>query len=153
MMNETKASDSNIEVGDDVDLNLKLKRLKWVIILQSFLMNWKRVILSRSFFATSHFTCANKHLMMNGKYLVRRGYDPWRYLGLQSVGPTSWWKYFIYKLLPNVGPTFAYSHLVVASKFPMLLFTTQKGELRFSMIIEVRDALIVVVEERQSYEE
>jgi hypothetical protein len=32
-MNETKASDSNIEVGDDVDLNLKLKRLKWVIIL------------------------------------------------------------------------------------------------------------------------
>jgi hypothetical protein len=50
--------------------------------------------------------------------------------------------------LPNVGPTFAYSHLVVASKFPMLLFTTQKGESRFSMIIEVRDALIVVVEER-----
>ncbi len=33
MMNETKASNSKLEVGDDADLNLKLKRLKWVIIL------------------------------------------------------------------------------------------------------------------------
>jgi cytolysin (calcineurin-like family phosphatase) len=45
-------------------------------------------------------------------------------------------------LLTNVGTSFAYSHLVVASKFPMLLSATQKGEPRFSMTIEVRDALV-----------
>jgi len=50
--------------------------------------------------------------------------------------------------LTNFGPTFAYSHLVVASKFPMLLSPTRKGEPRFSMIIEVRDVLVIDVKER-----
>jgi len=82
MMNVKKASNSNSEVGDDVDLNLTLQRLKWVIILESFLMNSKTLIFSMLFFTTSHFIGAKKHLMMNGDYLVQRGYDPPRYLVL-----------------------------------------------------------------------
>ncbi len=36
-----------------------------------------------------------------------------------------------YKLLIDYGPTYVYSHLVVASKFPMFPSTTQKGVQRF----------------------
>jgi hypothetical protein len=53
-----------------------------------------------------------------------------------------------YKLLTNVRASFAYSHLVVASKFPMLPCATQKGEPRFIIIVDVRDALVVFVKER-----
>jgi hypothetical protein len=48
---------------------------------------------------------------------------------------------------------FTYSHLVVASKFPMLPCATRKGEPRFSMTIDVRDVLVVVIKERQFYED
>jgi hypothetical protein len=81
-MNEKKASNFDSKVGDDVDLNLKLQRLKWVIILESILMNSKTMIFSMLFFAASHFVGAKKHLMMNRDYLVQRGYDPSRYLVL-----------------------------------------------------------------------
>jgi hypothetical protein len=55
--------------------------------------------------------------------------------------------------LTNDGATFAYSHLVVASKFPMLPCATRKGEPRFSMIVDVRDVMVVVVKKKQSYED
>jgi hypothetical protein len=50
--------------------------------------------------------------------------------------------------LTNASASFAYSHLVVPSKFPMLSCATRKGQPRFSMIIDVRDALVVVVKEK-----
>ncbi len=54
-----------------------------------------------------------------------------------------------YRLLIIFGPTFVYSHLVIASKFPMFPCATRKGGPRFSMVLKVRENLITVVKDRQ----
>ncbi len=47
-----------------------------------------------------------------------------------------------YKLLIDYSLTYVYFHLVVTSKFPMLLFTTRKGVQRFCMSPRIRDILL-----------
>jgi hypothetical protein len=42
---------------------------------------------------------------------------------------------------------------MVASKFPMLLSTTRKGEQRFCMFFGVRESLVFVVEDMHSIDE
>jgi hypothetical protein len=54
---------------------------------------------------------------------------------------------FLYRLLTNVGPTFFYSHLVVASKFPMFTTIRKKSDLKL-MAIKDKAKLLVNVKER-----
>ncbi len=54
-----------------------------------------------------------------------------------------------YKLLIDYGLVYVYFHLVVASKFPMFPFATQKGVQRFCMFPRVRDTLLIAIEDRQ----
>jgi hypothetical protein len=49
-------------------------------------------------------------------------------------------------LLTNVGPTFVYSHLVVASKFPMFKTIRKKGDKKKT--IKDNAQLLVDVKER-----
>ncbi len=49
-------------------------------------------------------------------------------------------------LLTNVGPTFVYSHLVVASKFPMFATIRKKGDKKKA--IKDNAQLLVDVKER-----
>ncbi len=58
-----------------------------------------------------------------------------------------------YRLLHDDYPSFAYSHLVLKSKFVMLLASTRKGNSQFSMPLEVGENLLVVIEEQQHYGE
>jgi hypothetical protein len=58
-----------------------------------------------------------------------------------------------YILLHGSSPAYAYSHLVIKSKFPMLPTTTRKGLPRFSMPIEVKENLITTIEKRRNYAE
>jgi hypothetical protein len=53
-----------------------------------------------------------------------------------------------YKLLSKSPPTFAYSHLIIASKILMLPCATRKSEPRFSMAIEVKDKLVATIEDK-----
>jgi hypothetical protein len=56
-----------------------------------------------------------------------------------------------YKLLHDAPLAFAYSHLVLKSKFTMLPTTTKKGSPRFLMPSEVWENLIASIEERHNY--
>jgi len=58
-----------------------------------------------------------------------------------------------YRLHHDASPTFAYSHLVLKSKFAMLSITTRKGNPRFSMPSKVRESLLNILEEWQHYSE
>jgi hypothetical protein len=51
-----------------------------------------------------------------------------------------------YRLLHGSSLAYAYSHLVLKSKFPMLPTTTRKGLPRFSMPIGVKENLIATIE-------
>ncbi len=53
-----------------------------------------------------------------------------------------------YRLLNDASPSFAYSHLVLKSNFPMLPNATRKGNPWFTMPSEVKDNLIATIEER-----
>jgi hypothetical protein len=53
-----------------------------------------------------------------------------------------------YNLLTDFGVAYAYSHLVVASKFPMLPFATRKGYQRFCVSPRIKESLVIVVEDR-----
>jgi hypothetical protein len=52
-----------------------------------------------------------------------------------------------YRLLRDFGEAYAYSHLVVASKFPMLPSATRKGDQRFCMSPGIRESLVVAMED------
>jgi hypothetical protein len=54
-------------------------------------------------------------------------------------------------LLHDDYPSFAYSHLVIKSKFAMLFVATRKGNLQFSMPLEVGENLLVAIEEQRHY--
>ncbi len=58
-----------------------------------------------------------------------------------------------YRLLHDDYPSFAYSHLVLKSKFAMLLVATRKGNSQFSMPLKIRENLLVAIEEQQHYGE
>ncbi len=53
-----------------------------------------------------------------------------------------------YKLLIYLPLDYAYSHLVLKEKFPMLLITTRKSNPWFSMLSNVQNNLITLLEER-----
>jgi hypothetical protein len=54
-----------------------------------------------------------------------------------------------YRLFIDSGPTFVYSHMVIASKFPMLPCATRKGGPRFFMVLEVKENFIAIMKDRQ----
>ncbi len=54
-------------------------------------------------------------------------------------------------LLRNVSLVVTYFHLVIKSKFPMLPNATRKGNPRFTTPLHVRENLLSIIEERQSY--
>jgi hypothetical protein len=56
-----------------------------------------------------------------------------------------------YMLFKDVSPIITYSHLVIKFKFSMLPNATRKGNLRFIMPLHVRENLLSIIEERQSY--
>jgi len=51
-----------------------------------------------------------------------------------------------YKLLTYFGLAFVYSHLVIASKFPMFPCATRKDGPTFSMVPKVKENLIASIE-------
>ncbi len=56
-----------------------------------------------------------------------------------------------YMLLRDANPAITYFHLMIKSKFPILLNATKKGNLKFTMPMHVKENLLNVIEERQSY--
>jgi hypothetical protein len=55
-----------------------------------------------------------------------------------------------YVLLRNSTPTFAYSHLVLNSKFSMLPSATHKDNPNFSIPSDVKEILIASIEEKET---
>jgi hypothetical protein len=56
-----------------------------------------------------------------------------------------------YRLLNDASLIFAHSHLVLKSNFLILPNATMKGSPQFTMPLEIKDNLIVTIEERQNY--
>jgi hypothetical protein len=67
-----------------------------------------------------------------------------RTIGLSVQNP-------FYMLLRDVNPTITYYHLVIKFKFPMFLNATRKGNPRFTMPMHVKENILNIIEERQSY--
>jgi hypothetical protein len=51
-------------------------------------------------------------------------------------------------LLSKSPLTYAYCHLIIASNFLILPCAIRKGEPKFFMVAEVREKLVVIVEDR-----
>jgi hypothetical protein len=56
-----------------------------------------------------------------------------------------------YMLLRYASHVVTYSHLMIKFNFPMLPNATRKGNPRFTMLLHVRENLLSIIEERQSY--